>query len=76
MNKTIVPIFIISLPRSGSTLLQNILSNNSEISTTSEPWILIPLISFYKGDYKSKTNPHLAKEAVSDFLKTATGKKN
>lgn len=39
----IKPIFIFSLPRSGSTLLQRILSNHPRIHTVSEPWILLPL---------------------------------
>ncbi len=34
-------IFIISQPRSGSTYLQNLLSNNVETNTCSEPWILL-----------------------------------
>lgn len=37
-------IFIFSLPRSGSTLLQKILASNSRISTASEPWLLLPLL--------------------------------
>jgi len=39
-----IPIFILSLPRAGSTLLQRKLSEHSEISTTDEPWILLPLL--------------------------------
>ena len=34
-------IFIISLPRSGSTFLQRILSNNEHVNTCSEPWLLL-----------------------------------
>ncbi len=34
-------IFIISQPRSGSTYLQSLLSNNDEVNTCSEPWILL-----------------------------------
>ncbi|MBS95351.1 MAG: hypothetical protein CL799_13000 [Chromatiales bacterium] len=34
-------IFIISLPRSGSTLLQRVLAGHPEISTSSEPWIML-----------------------------------
>lgn len=37
-------LFLISQPRSGSTLLQKILSSNPNISTTSEPWICLPLL--------------------------------
>ncbi len=34
-------IFIISLPRSGSTLLQRILGGHPEVTSTSEPWIML-----------------------------------
>lgn len=37
------PIFLISLPRSGSTLLQRLLSQSPEICTVPEPWLLLPL---------------------------------
>ena len=40
----ITPIFIFSLPRSGSTLLQKIIASSKEVSTSSEPWILLPLL--------------------------------
>lgn len=72
-KKNITPIFIASLPRSGSTLLQNILSNNNEVATTSEPWILIPLFGLLKEDYKSKTNTNLTKSAIEEFLLEKTG---
>lgn len=38
------PIFLLSLPRSGSTLLQRVLATHDEISTAPEPWILLPQI--------------------------------
>lgn len=40
----IKPIFIFSLPRSGSTLLQRILTTHGNIESVSEPWILLPLL--------------------------------
>ena len=40
----IKPIFIFSLPRSGSTLLQKIITSSNLVSSASEPWILLPLI--------------------------------
>lgn len=40
MNK-LIPIFLFSLPRSGSTLLQHILSAYELITTTSEPYFLL-----------------------------------
>ena len=60
-------IFIISQPRSGSTLLQSLLSNNDFVATTSEPWILIPFLSFLKGDTKLNANFKLTKNAIIDF---------
>ncbi|WP_159022664.1 sulfotransferase [Formosa sp. L2A11] len=62
-------IFILSLPRSGSTLLQMLLSNNDKVSTASEPWILLPLISFLKSDFKIKANGDLSRIAVEDYLR-------
>lgn len=38
------PLFIVSLPRSGSTLLQRMLSRHPQIATTAEPWFLLPLV--------------------------------
>jgi len=38
------PIFLLSLPRSGSTLFQRLLAAHDEISTAPEPWILLPQI--------------------------------
>lgn len=46
----IKPIFIFSLPRSGSTLLQRVLGSVPEISTVSEPWFLLPLFYSLKRD--------------------------
>lgn len=40
---SVTPVFLLSLPRAGSTLFQRLLSNHSEISTKSEPWIALPL---------------------------------
>lgn len=44
-SESISPIFIFSLPRSGSTLLQRMLGAHPKIETVAEPWILLP--SFY-----------------------------
>ena len=38
------PIFIFSLPRSGSTLLQRILTSHSNICSSAEPWLLLPYL--------------------------------
>lgn len=71
------PIFIISLPRSGSTLLQRILNNHSEIATTSEPWLLLPLIYMIKrtglvSEY-SHTSSYIA---LADLIKKLPNKED
>ena len=38
------PVFILSQPRSGSTLLQRKLLEHKEIATADEPWVLLPLL--------------------------------
>ena len=40
----VTPLFLLSLPRSGSTLLQRLLSGHEAIATTAEPWLLLPLV--------------------------------
>jgi len=38
------PLFLMSLPRAGSTLLQRVLAAHPAISTRSETWLLLPLV--------------------------------
>ena len=40
----VVPVFVFSLPRSGSTLLQRMLATHPAVETASEPWILLPFL--------------------------------
>jgi SAM-dependent methyltransferase len=37
-------IFLISLPRSGSTLLQHVIAGHPAVGSTAEPWILMPSV--------------------------------
>lgn len=37
------PVFLISLPRSGSTLLQKMLAVSPRVCTVAEPWVMLPL---------------------------------
>lgn len=39
---TIRPLFLLSLPRSGSTLVQRVLGAHPDIATAAEPWVLLP----------------------------------
>lgn len=62
-------IFIVSQPRSGSTYLQNLLSNNASINTCSEPWVLLNYLNQIKPELiRSKTDNILAINAFNDYL--------
>lgn len=68
------PIFLFSLPRSGSTLLQRILSLNREIRTVSEPWILLPHFYSLKTDGVFAEYSHqMQHAAVEDFCSKLPG---
>lgn len=45
MNSVPQPIFLLSLPRSGSTLVQRIIGAHPLVATVAEPWVLLPLLS-------------------------------
>jgi len=63
------PIFIFSLPRSGSTLLQRVLSGHSEIATAAEPWILLPLCYATRQEgILSEYSNSTSFRAISDFV--------
>jgi len=64
----ITPIFLFSLPRSGSTLTQRVLATHQEIETASEPWLLLPFIyaRIHGGVYTAYSHEQAAK-AIDDF---------
>ena len=69
-------IFLVSLPRSGSTLLQRILNAHSEIHSTAESWILLP--QFYAmraGSVFSEYVHTTAAWAIRDFCDQLPGGK-
>ncbi|MCF1421387.1 sulfotransferase family protein [Mangrovimonas futianensis] len=62
-------IFIISQPRSGSTYLQNLLSNNNQVNTCSEPWIMLNFTPFLKPKLiQSGYNQRWTYDAFEEFL--------
>ena len=64
------PIFIFSMPRAGSTLLQRILLNHKSIGGTAEPWLLLPLIYMNKSKgVISEYSSRLSHKALKDILK-------
>ncbi|ASQ89832.1 sulfotransferase [Prosthecochloris sp. GSB1] len=69
------PVFLLSLPRSGSTLLQRVLMGHSQIASVAEPWILLPFL------YAGRTEGVLAEyshanacKAHKDFVNNLPGK--
>ncbi|MEZ4607679.1 MAG: sulfotransferase [Deinococcales bacterium] len=62
------PLFLFSLPRSGSTLLQRILAAHPDIATLSEPWFILPLIYMTRdeGIYSEYDHSHLTR-ALTDL---------
>ena len=46
----LTPIFLFSLPRSGSTLLQRLIAMHPEVTTESETWLLLPLFYLMKNE--------------------------
>ena len=67
-NKKKNIIFIFSLPRSGSTMLQKALASHSKISTFAEPWLLLPLLSLDESVAGKYFNHDRAGEAVKDLI--------
>jgi len=69
------PIFIVSLPRSGSTLLQRVLSTSSDIATTPEPWVALPIAYMMKNSGESSEyGKKWEKMAFDDFFDFKTAK--
>ena len=63
------PVFLFSMPRSGSTLIQRVLSSHKEIATVSEPWLLLPLIYSLKQDGSyTEFNHRVMTNAISELI--------
>ena len=74
MMKKVTPIFLVSLPRSGSTLAQRVLATHREIATASEPWIMLPLFSAFEYDLcKARYSQETLENAVHDFCSVLPG---
>lgn len=76
MSGIVKPIFLLSLPRSGSTLAQRMLATHEEIATTAEPTILLPYLYMLRdrGMYAEYGHYH-ALEAIEDFYRSLPGGK-
>lgn len=68
------PIFLFSLPRSGSTLVQRVLATHDEISTAAEPWLLLPQVfALRDSGLRSGYGARLAAHALEDFMAVLPG---
>ncbi len=62
-------IFLFSLPRSGSTLLQRILMSHNEIASVAEPWLLLPFCYAFKKEGVLTEYSHATSyTALEDFI--------
>jgi hypothetical protein len=66
----IQPIFVFSVTRSGSTLVQRVIAAHEGVATVSEPWLLLPYLYTLRneGVVAEYTHP-LMVEAVEDFCR-------
>jgi len=73
-TEPVVPLFLFSLPRSGSTLLQRVLAAHPEVATASEPWLLLPLLYALRdrGSY-SEYGHYLAVQGLRGFCSALPG---
>jgi hypothetical protein len=67
----IQPIFVFSVTRSGSTLVQRVIAAHDGVATVSEPWLLLPYLYALRdrGVVAEYTHPLMAR-AVRDFCDT------
>ena len=66
-------IFIISQPRSGSTLLQRILFGHPDVQTSAETWLMLhPAYSLRHRGITADYNAHFAYEGAKEFLENYT----
>ncbi len=65
------PIFVFSITRSGSTMVQRVIAAHEGVATASEPWLLLPFLYTLRkrGVVAEYTHP-LMVAAIEDFCKT------
>ena len=64
-------IFIISQPRSGSTLLQRVLAGHDQVRATAEPWLMLhPLYALKDEGIQTEYDAALARDGLADYLGT------
>ncbi len=77
MNKKIKPIFILSVPRSGSSLMLSILSAHKKIAGMAETWLLLPFLYANKEQGTLTNYCHtFAYQGLTDLITNLPGKEN
>ena len=67
-NGHMIPIFLFSLPRSGSTFSQRIIGSHRDVATVNEPHFLIPMFyALHENDVRSTYNHYYSAQAIQDF---------
>lgn len=62
-------IFLLSLPRSGSTLVQRMIAAHSAIYTHSEAWLMLPVLTALRSDIIfAEYDQRIAGRAIADFI--------
>jgi hypothetical protein len=71
---SVQPLFVFSITRSGSTLVQRVLGAYDEIATVSEPWLLFPHVYAQRkrGIWAEYTH-YLMVDAIEDFSRQLPG---
>jgi Sulfotransferase family len=71
---TIRPLFLLSLPRSGSTLVQRVMGAHPDVATAAEPWVLLPHMYATRADGVYAEYGHaLAARAINEFATALPG---
>lgn len=65
----VTPVFLLSLPRSGSTLLQRLLVSHPSVASAPETWILLPLFySTRKESGYAEYSHHSCADGINEFI--------
>ena len=71
------PIFLFSLPRSGSTLLQRVLMSHKDIASVAEPLLMLPFTYAYKKEGVLTEYAHnVSYAALEDFIDNLPNKED
>lgn len=61
-------IFLLGVPRSGTTLLQRVLSAHPDVASVAEPWVLLPLVTCFDSEYTRSVYGHMYLDvAIADL---------